>query len=160
MRQKRLQVHGPVVDDLPVAGDHPGDRLRSGGLSIGVQAGQTVANDVQGEVLVALHRQGVAQTLQIRLRVAAVAVTDAMGTDEPLSLEVTDLGDRQRRELHLEEIHDLPDLHHRLTGDAAGPTATDRALGRLKQGGGGGSLLASCSCCAHRDAAPPWGPGW
>ena len=85
MRQERLQVHGPVVDDLPVASDHPGDRLRGGGLSIGVQAGQTVANDVQGEVLVALHRQGVAQTLQIRLRVAAVAVTDTMGTDEPLS---------------------------------------------------------------------------
>jgi len=65
--QERLQIHGTVVDDLAVTGNDPGDGLRRRSLGVGIQACQTFTNDVQREVLVALHRQGVAQTLQVRL---------------------------------------------------------------------------------------------
>ena len=59
--------------------------------AINVQAGQTVANDVQGEVLVALHRQGVAQPLQVRLRIATVPIANTVRADESLTLEIANL---------------------------------------------------------------------
>ena len=66
-------------------------RQEGSGGHVGVQPCQTVTDDVQREVLVALHRQGVAQPLQVRLRVATVPIADTVRADESLTLEIANL---------------------------------------------------------------------
>ena len=91
MSQERLQIHGAVVDDPAIPGDHPGDGLWSGRLDVGVKPRQTLTDDVQRKVLVALHRQGVAQPLQVRLRIATVPIANTVRADESLTLEIANL---------------------------------------------------------------------
>ncbi len=84
-QRRRLEAAVDGVEDL----DDPGQRL----------------------VVVALEQQGVAQPLDVGVGELAVAGRRPLRRDDPLLLQEPDLGDRDRREVLVQQLEDLADVH-------------------------------------------------
>src|SRR3954469_26003441 len=97
-RERRPALLDPHRRDAPYGRPLP----RGGGqVRLGAPARQLVADDPQGQELVALQAQDRAQATQVLLRVEPVAARGALGLQELLVLEVADLRDRDVGELRL-----------------------------------------------------------
>ncbi len=86
------------------------DRLDRRRLQAAVEGVEVLADHLQRQVVVALHRQHVAQPLDVGLGELAVARRRALGLDQPLVLEEADLGDRDRVEVGAQQVEDLADV--------------------------------------------------
>ena len=85
--------------------------------------GEALADDAQGEALVALGAQDEPQTGDVVLGELAVAGGRAVGLDQAGALEEADLGDGDVRELRLEDPQHLADAHGRSGAGRLGPLA-------------------------------------
>jgi hypothetical protein len=119
--------------------------LRAGrGRGSAASGRQLLADDAEWEELVALEAQDGAQSRHVPRRVEAVAPGRAPRREQLLVLEVTDLGDRDVRELRLERLADGAD-RHRLR--AAAWRLGGRDVGQLDRGvlGAGGHHGLTCA---------------
>ena len=107
-------------DDVALRGD---DARRGGDLHVvaRVEGAQLVPDDLQRRVGVTLLDEDEADPLDVRAGVLPVPGPAAVGGDEVLLLEETDLGHRDGGELPHQGLHHLPDRHDRVTGDPSGP---------------------------------------
>jgi hypothetical protein len=88
-----------------------------------LEVGEALADDAQGEVLVALGAQDEPQTGDVVLGELPVAGGRAVGLDQAGALEEADLGDGDVRELGLEDPQHLANAHGRGGASRLGPLA-------------------------------------
>ena len=79
------------------------------GLQAPVDRVEVLADDLQGQVVVALHPKHVAQSLGVGAGELPVARGGPLRLDEVLGLQVADLGDADVREVRAQQVQDLPD---------------------------------------------------
>jgi hypothetical protein len=102
---------------VQVDGDRAAHRPQSAALALLalVAGGELLADNAQGQELVALHAQDHPQALDVSLAVEAVATPGAARGQQLLVLQVADLGDRDVVELLAEDLADGAD-RQRLAG--------------------------------------------
>ena len=99
----RARAEGDLRD-----GRHDGvDRRR---LEAAVDGVEVLADDLQREIVVALHAQHVPQPVDVRVGELAVARRSPFRLDEPLVLQEPDLRDRHAGVVRTQGVEDLPDV--------------------------------------------------